>query len=674
MPEHMRDNSKLYGIELDSISGRIAQKLYPSAKIKVQGFEKTSYNDNSFDIVVGNVPFGDFKVADKKYDKYNFQIHDYFFAKSIDKVKPNGIIALVTSKGTLDKKDDKVRTYIAERCDLIGAVRLPNDTFKGSAGTEATSDIIFLQKKEKMTAGALPDWVKVSQTADEIPLNSYFIKHPDMILGTMKYDNKMFGENSSYTTCTPHENHNLAAELENALSKLSAKISTKKAEETLEIIPADPNIKNYTFAESDGSIYFRENETMTKVIADEKTLNRIRSYIQVKNAVFDVIEAQKNNCSDNELISLQSKLNDSYDNFKRKYEYISDKTNEKVFDDDDDYNTLSALEVPIKDSKDYSKSDIFTKRTVNPYKEITSTETADEALTVSMDRLGKVDVLYISQLCGRSPEETIQDLKGQIYLNPVTYDKEDRSYSGYELASEYLSGNVRKKLKTAELFASTDDIFYENVEALKKVIPKNLEANEISVRISANWVDTEDYAKFFNEYAHGSINIFMPLTRDKSGEYRIQQKGSDRSVAATSTYGTNRMNSYEIFESLLNQRDTVVRDRYEDEDGHVRYVTNAKETQLATEKAKQMQEAFKRWFWQDIDRREKYEKKYNELFNSIVGREYDGSHQTFPGMSPLIKLKPHQLNTIAHAKYGGNTLFAHCVGAGKSFEMLLSEM
>ena len=676
MPEDMRDNSKLYGVELDSISGRIAQQLYPNERIQIKGFEQTNFNNNSFDVVIGNIPFGDYRVSDKKYDKYNFKIHDYFAAKAVDKVKPNGVVALVTSKFTMDKLNEKARRYLAERCDLLGAVRLPAGTFKDA--DSVTTDILFLKKRETMTV-EIPDWVHMSQTEDGIPCNKYFVDNPEMVLGKMAWDERMkgkFGDDSKVTTCYANKDIPLSEQLKNAISKIEGKIETVKEKisenSDIKVIPADPSVRNFTHTLVDGKLYFRENEIMTEVQETGKTLDRMLGMHKIRQAAMAVIDAQAADCSDEELLKLQAELNAVYDKFKKAYGNITDVMNERCFRHDDDYNTLAALEIVDTEKKTVEKSEIFFKRTIQPELEITSVDTPQEALQVSIDRIGKVDIEYMAGLVGTSPEQLIADLGDDIFRNPAKI-KDGQPYSGYEDASEYLSGNVREKLKIAKDYTKhIDSSFQRNADALEKVIPKNLEAGEISVRIGANWIDVEDYNKFLEEYAKADM-VLHPVVRTRMGEYKIEGKNRDYSVAASGTYGTSRMNSYSIFENLLNQRDIVVRDRCE-EDGKVWYEVNAKETQLAKEKARQMKEGFKNWIWQDINRREKYVEKYNNLFNCIRGREYDGSYQSFPAMNPAIKLRPHQKNAILRGKLGGNTLLAHCVGAGKSFEMVATTM
>lgn len=675
MPDEMRADSKIYGVELDSISGRIAKQLYPEDNIQIKGFEKTTFKNNSFDVVIGNIPFGDYGIADKAYDKYQFKIHDYFAAKAVDKVKPGGIVAIVTSKFTMDKKNDKARKYLAERCDLLGAVRLPSGTFKDA--DSVTTDIIFLKKRTTMTS-VIPDWVHVSETHNGIPCNQYFVDNPDMVLGTMAWDERMrgkYGADSKVTTCYANSDTPLAQQLINAISKIDGVIDTVETEldnGTAEILPADPTVRNFTHTIVDGDLYFRENEVMVKVTETGKSLERMKGLHTLRQATMELINAQADGCTDEQLAELQKKLNSTYDNFRTKFGNITDSANSRCFSNDDDYNTLAALEVVNVENKTVEKAAIFTKRTILPDIPVSKVDTALEALQVSMDRLGKVDILYMSQLTDTTPEKVIADLGDEIFRDPAKV-KDNDPYSGYTESSEYLSGNIRDKLRIARAHAEHIDSSYnKNVEALMKVVPKDLEASEISVRIGANWIDIADYNKFLNEYAKANTYLY-PVTRTTLGEYKIEGKYQDHSIAANQTYGTNRMSSYHIFENLLNQRDILVRDRRE-EDSRVWYEINTKETQLAKEKARLMKEAFKNWLWNDMGRREKYVAKYNYLFNSIRGREYDGSHQTFPGMNTSITLRKHQSNAIMRAKLGGNTLFAHEVGAGKSFEMVATVM
>ncbi len=684
MPEEMRKKSSLSGVELDSITGRIAQQLYPNADVQIKGFEKTNFSDNFFDVVVGNVPFGSYGVSDKRYNRENFFIHDYFIAKSLDKVAPGGIVAVVTTKGTLDKENPRVREYFAKRADLVGAIRLPNSAFKANAGTEVTSDILFFQKREEM-AVELPDWCYVSKNPDGVPVNNYFIDHPEMILGIMKQgmEFSMYG-NANETACVPIEGENLAEQLEKAVANLkldnALRIHREQREREAGVIPAKADVRNFTFAEVDGKMYFRENNIMKEVVDKKnkpikgKKLERLKALNELRKTFRTILTAQQNDCSDEQLQGLQKTLNQQYDAFVKKFGYINDSANYQAFGKDDDYNSLCALEVIDEENKTVTKSDFFSKRTVKHFTEITHVDTPQEAMYVAIDTLGKLDIGYMSKLCGKEPLEVIDVLKADnlIYLNPYKA-KSENDLEGWEEASEYLSGNVRIKLKDAENAAKDNPEFSRNVAALQAVIPKRIEAGEITARIGVHWVDVEDYQKFIMEYA--KARLVEPLRRTISGEYKIDRKGWDRSAAATQIFGTKRFTALEIFENLLNCRDVVVRDKvYDQTAGREIYVINKTETELAQDKANKMKAEFARWLWSDPDRREKYVTRYNELFNSIVGRKYDGSHQTFPDMSPYIKLKPHQLDAIARAKFGGNTLLAHCVGAGKSFEMVAATM
>ena len=684
MPEEMRKNSKLSGVELDSITGRIAKQLYQNADIQVKGFEKTDFSDNFFDVVVGNVPFGNYPVSDKKYNRENFFIHDYFIAKSLDKVAPNGIVAVVTTKGTLDKEHSRVREYLAKRADLVGAIRLPNNAFKANAGTEVTTDILFFQKREKM-AVELPDWCYVSQNADGVPVNNYFIEHPEMILGTMKQglEHSMYG-NDKETTCVPIDGADLKEQLEKAVGNLklnnALRIHKDQREKQAGTIPATADVRNFTFAEIDGKMYFRENNIMTEA-ADKngqsltgKKLDRLKALNELRKTFRKILTEQENDCSDVQLQAYQKILNKEYDDFVKDYGYINDSANYQAFGKDDDYNSLCALEVVNEETKEVTKSDFFSRRTIKHYTEVTHVDTPQEALNVSIDTHGKLDFEYMAKICGKEPQEIINALQADnlIYLNPNKADPQN-ALAGWEETSEYLSGNVRNKLREAEHAAKDDPAFQRNVEALTAVIPKRIEAGDISARIGIHWVDVKDYQQFMERCLQ--VQLYSPLRRTFNGEYKIEHKSWNSSAAATQIAGTKRMNALEIFENLLNNRDVVVRDKVKDNiTGKEHYVINITETQLAQDKAEKMKAAFARWLWADPERREKYVTRYNELFNSIVGRKYDGSHQTFPGMSPYIKLKPHQLDAVARGKFGGNTLLAHCVGAGKSFEMVAVTM
>lgn len=677
MPEEMRKESRLHGVELDSITGRIAKQLYQTADIQIKGYEETTFSDNYFDAAIGNVPFGNYGVFDKRYNKENFLIHDYFFAKTLDKVAPNGIVAFVTTKGTMDKQNPKVREYLAKRADLLGAVRLPNNAFKANAGTEVTADIIFLQKREKM-AVELPDWCYVGKNHDGIPINNYFLDHPEMILGTMKQgmEFSMYG-NADETACVPIEGADLSEQLEKAVSNLkltnAIRKRTQETEKEAGVIPAVEDVRNFAFAEVDGKMYFRENNIMTEVTETGKKAERIKGLNELRATFREMLSAQERNCSDTELRSLQDRLNAQYDSFVKKNGCINDSSNSQVFSRDDDYNSLCALEIIDEEAKTVEKSDFFTKRTVKYAAEITHVDTPQEAMQVSIDTVGKMDIPYMAQLCGREPQDIVEVLKSDnlIYLNPLKSDEKD-PFVGWEETSEYLSGNVREKLRTAELYAKDYPDFQRNVTALTEVLPKKLEAGDITARIGVSWVDVEDYQKFLTEYA--KARFFEPLRRTITGEYKIENKNWDTSAAATQIYGTARMPAKAIFENLLNNRDIVVKDKITDVDGKEHYEIKKKQTDLAQDKALKMKDAFKRWLWEKPERREKYVERYNNLFNSIVGRKFDGSHQTFPGMSPSIRLKPHQLDAVMRAKFGGNTLLAHCVGAGKSFEMVAATM
>ena len=674
MPESMNNDSRLYGVELDSLTGRIAQQLYPQADIRVQGFEKSDFPDNFFDAAIGNVPFGNYGVADRRYDKEHFLIHDYFFAKTLDKVAPGGVVAFVTSKGTLDKKNSKVREYLAKRADLIGAIRLPNNAFK-NANTEVTSDIIFLQKREKM-AVEMPDWAYTGRNSDGMPINQYFIDHPDMVLGKLEYTTGAYGQE---VTCTPIEGEKLSEQLDRAVAKLRADMKVQKREERQDkergIIPATADVQNFTHTLVDGKLYFRENNVMTEVKQTGKDLERMKGLHGLRQTLRELIDAQSHSCSDEELHGLQAKLNTQYDSFKKEYGSINDRLNANVFRCDDDYNTLCSLEIVNAEKKTTQKSAIFTQRTIKPTVDVTHVETPQEAMQVSLDMKGRIDISYMAQLCDREPEQVVNELvqSNQIYLNPEKY-VESEPLEGYEESSEYLSGNVREKLRAAERAAKDNpELFGRNVAGLTDNLPKTIGAGDITTHLGASWIDVRDYERFLKEYI-GRDLPGVTLRRTSAGEYKVENKTFDKSVAATNTYGTERMSAYHIFENLLNHRDVTVKDRVDLGEDKYKYVVNTKQTQLATEKARQMNEAFSKWVWAKPERRDKYVTRYNELFNSIVGRHFDGSHQTFPGMSPYIQLKPHQKDAVARAKFGGNTLLAHCVGAGKSFEMIAATM
>lgn len=684
IPEKMEE-SKLYGVEIDSISGRISKQLFQKANIQIKGFEETKFDDNFFDVAIGNVPFGDYKLYDPKYNKNNFQIHDYFFAKSLDKVRPGGIIAFVTSKGTLDKANNSVRKYISERAELIGAIRLPNSAFK-NANTEVTTDIIFLQKKERISLEE-PNWIYTGLTEDNVPVNQYFIDNPEMMLGKMIFDTKMFGEDSKYTTLiNTDENFDLETSLNNAIQKLHAKINTHTKEDIIsneDIIPADPSVKNFTYTFINNELYYRENSSMRKIEESQNNKERIKGLDNIRKLTRELIDIQYAGCTLDELKKKQQDLNSEYDKFVEKYGYINSKSNKKAFRYDNDYPLLSSLEV-VKNDNDITKADMFSKQTIKPIKEIEKTDTANEALIVSLNETGKVDLDLIKKLYNKPFEEIINELKGSIYLNPLKYNKENIE-AGWETADEYLSGNVREKLRIAEVYAETNELFKSNVEGLKNIQPKDLEASEIDFKLGTTWIESSDIEKFIyellstpsylkNSYSrNGSAGEIKIHYNDYNCSWSIENKTADHSIAATETYGTKRMNAYYILEDSLNLKSVTVKDKIEEGD-KARYIVNQKETMLAREKQTQIKEEFKNWLFKEPDRRKKYVDYYNEHFNNLRLREYDGSTLELQGISPEIKLRPHQLNAIARVIYGGNTLLAHCVGAGKSFEMIASCM
>ncbi|MEF2708111.1 MAG: SNF2-related protein, partial [Pseudoruminococcus massiliensis] len=677
LPKSM-ENAKVYGVELDTVSAGIAQQLYQKSSIAAQGFEEVNVPDSFFDGVIGNVPFGDFKVTDKRYDKYNFLIHDYFFAKSLDKLRPGGVMALVTSKGTMDKTNSSVRKYIAQRAELLGAIRLPNVTFKGNAGTEVVSDILFLQKRDRLI-DIEPDWVQLGTNENGITMNSYFVEHPEMILGEMKTVSGRFGEE---VTCVPFENADLSELLSEAVANIHGEISDYEVEDELEeednSIPADPNVRNFSYTIVDDKIYFRENSRMSPAIVSATAENRIKGMVAIRDCVRNLIELQTEDYPDEEIKAEQSKLNSLYDGYTKKYGLINSRANVSAFGDDSSFALLSALEVINENGELERKADMFFKRTIKPHKPITEVDTADEALAVSMGEKATVDMEYMRELTGKSEEELFSDLKGVIFLNPL-YGYGNVTEQKYLMADEYLSGNVREKLITAKKSAEVYPEDYKiNVEALEKVQPKDLTASEISVRLGATWIPPEIFEKFMFEfldtprYAQWNIKVHYS---QYTGEWNIEGKSYDRSnVKAYSTYGTSRINAYKIIEETLNLKDVRIFDYIEDEDGKKKAVLNKKETAIAQAKQELIKQGFQDWVWADPTRREKLTKMYNEKFNSIRPREYDGSHITFNGMNPEIELREHQKNAVAHILYGGNTLLAHAVGAGKTFEMVSAAM
>ena len=673
LPDAMQD-SKIYGVELDTISAGIARQLYQKTTIAAQGFEETNLPDSFFDGVVGNVPFGDFKVLDKRYDKHKFLIHDYFFAKSLDKLRPGGVMALVTSKGTMDKETLAVRKYIAQRAELLGAIRLPNNTFKGNAGTEVVSDILILQKRDRLI-DIEPDWIHLDTDENGIKMNSYFVQHPEMILGEMKMVSGRFGMEA---TCVPYENADLAAQLDEAVANIHGEITEYEAEEELEeednSIPADPAVRNFSYTVVDDKIYYRENSRMTPVEVSATAENRIKGMIAIRNSVRTLIELQTEDYPDSEIKAEQERLNRLYDTFSGKYGLINRRANTSAFSQDSSFSLLSALEIIGEDGELERKADMFSKRTIKPHTPVTSVDTASEALAVSLGEKATIDMDYMMELSGKSENEIFEDLKGVIFLNPL-YEYGNSYEPKYLMADEYLSGNVREKLKIAKNSAELYPEDYKvNVEALQKVQPKDLTASEISVRLGATWLPPDDVQEFIfhlletPRYAQWNIKVhFSPFT----SEWNIEGKSYDKgNVRAYNTYGTSRINAYKIIEETLNLKDVRIFDYIEDDEGKKKAVLNKKETAIAQSKQEMIKQEFQDWIWSDPERRERLCKSYNEKFNSVRPREYDGSHIIFNGMNPEIELREHQKNAVAHILYGGNTLLAHAVGAGKTFEMV----
>ena len=676
LPESM-SGSKLYGVELDDLSGRIARQLYQKSSIAVQGYEKTAFPDNFFDVAIGNVPFGQFHVPDKRYDRLNFPIHEYFVAKALDQVRPGGVIAVVTSSYTMDKRTASARKYIAQRAELLGAIRLPNNAFKAAAGTEVVSDILFLQKRERMV-DIEPEWVHLATDENGIQMNSYFIDHPDMILGEMKMVSGPFGPTP---TCEPYPEQPLEALLAEAVQNIHGEITAYDWEEELEgedhSIEADPAVRNFSYTLVDGQIYYRENSRMNPVEVSKTAESRIRGMIELRDCVRTLLEYQTEDYPDEEIQAQQAKLNALYDAFTRKYGLINSRGNAIAFDQDSSYFLLCSLEILDEDRNLKRKADLFTKRTIRSHKPAEKVDTAVEALALSIGEKAHVDMDYMSRLTGKDEETLFSDLKGVIFLNPA-YTGENDGHEKYLPADEYLSGNVRQKLAVAQGKAEQDPQYQINAEALARVQPTDLTASEISVRLGATWLDTEYVRRFIFETlgtprsAQWSMKVhYSGIT----GEWRIEGKSTDRgNVKAISTYGTKRINAYEIIEDTLNLKDVRIFDYVYDADGRKTAVLNKKETAIAQSKQELIKDAFAEWIWKDPDRREAICKTYNILFNSNRPREYDGSHINFSGMNPEITLRKHQVNAIAHILYGGNTLLAHVVGAGKTFEMVAAAM
>ena len=670
LPDSLED-CKLYGVELDSISGRIARQLYQKSTVAVQGYEDTNLPNSFFDVAVGNVPFGDFKVLDKKYDKHKFLIHDYFFAKTLDKVRPGGVIAFITSKGTLDKENPSVRKYIAQRADLLGAIRLPNNTFKANAGTEVTSDIIFLQKRDSIT-DIEPDWVYLGENDDGIRMNQYFIDNPEMILGNMEMISTRFG----YDSACISDSEKLEDKLERAISNIHAEVKEYELDDIGEednSIEADLTVRNFSYTLIDDKIYFRENSRMYPQELAMTTENRVKGLIEIRDCVRTLLEYQTEDYPDEDIKREQVKLNQLYDRFTKKYGLINSRGNNSAFSNDSSYYLLCSLEILDENGNLARKADMFTKRTIKPKTEVTSVDNANDALIVSLSEKARVDITFMQKLCNMDMDKMLKDLEGEIF-NVPEYGEPNQ----WVTADEYLSGNVREKLKIAEHFAETDERFNVNVKYLKEVQPKDLSASEISVRLGSTWIPPEDIKVFIeyllnpSNYACQNINVHY---NEATSEWWIEGKNYDKyNIKATNTYGTGRASAYKIIEDSLNLKDTRIYDYYEDENGKRVAELNKKETAIAQAKQEQIKLAFEEWIWKDPERRERLTKVYNERFNSIRPREYDGSHISFDGMNPEITLRKHQVNAIARILYGGNTLLAHEVGAGKTFEMVAAAM
>ena len=669
LPDRMA-GSTLHGVEIDSLTGRIAKQLYQKASIAIEGFEQTKLPDDHFDVVVGNVPFGDFKVNDSRYNAQKFLIHDYFFAKALDKVRSGGVVAFITSKGTMDKTSPEVRKYIAQRAELLGAIRLPDNTFRANAGTEVTSDILFLQKRDRI-ADVEPDWVHLDTDENGITMNNYFVRHPEMILGEMKMESTRFGFDSA---CKAYKDIPLANLLSKAVQNIQGEIPEYEkgideiSDEPDASVPADPNVRNFSFTMVDGKVYFRENDRMTPATVSMTAESRIKGLIQIRDCVRKLIEYQTEDYPEEMIRTEQENLNRLYDAFSQKYGLINSRGNYLAFASDESYFLLCSLEVLDDEGNFKRKADMFTKRTIKPHREVTSVETASEALALSIGEKALVDLPYMEQLTGKPQEELVQELQGVIFRIPASEPAK------YVTADEYLSGNVRTKLLSAQAAAKEDPAYEINVEALKQVIPKDLSAAEISVRLGTTWIPQEDIQRFVMElltpssYAAGRIRVrYTPM----NGDWFIENKSSDfGNVKADSTYGTKRASAYRIIEDTLNLRDTRIFDYVYDENGNKKAVFNAKETTAAQAKQEAIKQAFQDWIWKDPARRSRLVRYYNDTFNSVRPREYDGSHIVFGGISPEITLRPHQVNAIAHILYGGNTLLAHKVGAGKTFEMV----
>ena len=675
MPPEMSE-SKMYGVEIDSITGRIARQLYQKNSVAIQGYENSELPDSFFDVAIGNVPFGDFKLLDRKYNKHNFLIHDYFFAKTLDKVRPGGVIAFITSSGTMDKRNSKVRKYIAQRADLIGAIRLPNNTFKKNAGTEVTADILFLQKRERMT-DIMPEWVEVGEFSEGQFVNRYFLDNPDMVMGELKEVSGPFGPT---LTCEPNEDISLAQQLDGAIQNIHASITEYEFDDVSNdeeiTIPADPTVRNFSFTVVDGDVYFRENSLMRKVELNATAENRVKGMIELRDCVRTLIEYQTENYSDDEIKAQQARLNTLYDNYTKKYGLINSRGNSLAFSEDSSYFLLCSLEVLDEYGELERKADMFTKRTIRAKHEVTKVDTADEALAVSLAEKAKIDIAFMEKLSGRTEQQLYEDLHGVIFLNPE-HEISPEYEPKYLTADEYLSGNVREKLSQAEQFSKDSSEYRVNAEYLQKVQPKDLTPGEISVKLGTTWIPEKYIEEFVfellspNYYAQSKIEVkYSNLT----GEWNIQGKSADKGVKATNTYGTSRISAYKIIEDSLNLRDVRIFDYIYDENGNKVAKLNIKETTIAQQKQASIKQAFEDWIWKDPDRRDDLCKIYNVRFNSIRPREYDGSHITFNGINPEIALRKHQKDAVARIMYGGNSLLGHVVGAGKTWTMVAAAM
>ena len=682
LPDTMQD-SRLYGVELDSITGRIAKKLYPQADITVAGFETTDRRD-FYDLAVGNVPFGNYKANDKAYNKLGFSIHNYFFAKAIDQVRPGGVVAFVTSRYTMDSKDSTARKHMAERADLLGAIRLPNNAFRANAGTDVVSDIIFLQKRDRPIDHE-PDWVQLGKTEDGFAINQYFADHPEMVLGVLSTESTQYGREE--LTVAPIEGANLADQLAEAVQHIEGQYTEVEvetpdiadAENEKHILPADPDVKNFSYTVVDGEVFYRENSVMTQVELSDTAKGRVTGMVELRQIVNDLIDQQLNDFSDEDIKETQAKLNAAYDAFTAKYGLLNDRKNGRLFEQDSSYYLLCSLENLDEQGQLKSKAAMFTKRTIRPERTVTSVDTPSEALAVSIGEHGKVDLPYMAELLGTPGEygRITTELSGVIFKDPAADPTNPEA--GWQMADEYLSGDVRAKLRMAQFAAETNPEFAVNVDALTKAQPRELEASEIDVRLGATWLDPDIIQKFMTEtfqipyYLRRAVNVrYSPYT----AEWRVEGKTATGrgDIISSETYGTSRANAYKILEETLNLKDVRIYDTIEDAEGKPKRVLNKRETMLAQQKQQVIKDAFANWVWQDPQRRIALVKQYNELFNSTRPREYDGSHIKFVGMNPEIALREHQRNAIAHVLYGGNTLLAHEVGAGKTYEMAASAM